>query len=622
MSCGDPMKTVFNFIRMIFKGIWKAITFIRLALANLLFLLSIAIVYFVYFHGNAEQPQVQKESALVLNLSGPIVEQSRQINPMDSVTGSLLGQDLPKENVLFDIVETIRAAKDDEKITGIVLALRELPETNLTKLRYIAKALNEFKSSGKPIYAIGDFYNQSQYYLASYADKVYLSPDGGVMIKGYSAYSLYYKTLLEKLDVNTHVFRVGTYKSAIEPFIRDDMSKAAKQSASRWLTQLWGAYVDDVSNNRQIDVKTLNPSMKEFLALMKSVDGDLAALSLKLGLVDELATRQQVRAAMADVFGSDGNDSYNAMGYYEYRTTLAPQLNTASDDIAVIIASGAILDGQQPRGTVGGDTTAALLRQARNDDKVKAVVLRVDSPGGSAFASEVIRNEVQAIQESGKPVVVSMSSLAASGGYWISAGADQIMAQPTTLTGSIGIFSVITTFEKGLNKLGVYTDGVGTSPFSDVGITKGLSKGAADAFQLGIEHGYNRFLGLVGESRNMSREQVDSVAQGRVWTGQDALKHGLVDKIGDFDDAVALAAELAQLSEYNIYWVEEPLSPAEQFIQEFINQVQISVGLDVNSLLPASIRPISEQLTQDAQLLNSFNDPKGQYAFCLNCQVQ
>ncbi|MEZ8195132.1 signal peptide peptidase SppA [Vibrio cortegadensis] len=616
------MKTVFNFIRMIFKGIWKAITFIRLALANLLFLLSIAIVYFVYFHGNAEQPQVQKESALVLNLSGPIVEQSRQINPMDSVTGSLLGQDLPKENVLFDIVETIRAAKDDEKITGIVLALRELPETNLTKLRYIAKALNEFKSSGKPIYAIGDFYNQSQYYLASYADKVYLSPDGGVMIKGYSAYSLYYKSLLEKLDVNTHVFRVGTYKSAIEPFIRDDMSKAAKQSASRWLTQLWGAYVDDVSNNRQIDVKTLNPSMKEFLALMKSVDGDLAALSLKLGLVDELATRQQVRAAMADVFGSDGNDSYNAMGYYEYRTTLAPQLNTASDDIAVIIASGAILDGQQPRGTVGGDTTAALLRQARNDDKVKAVVLRVDSPGGSAFASEVIRNEVQAIQASGKPVVVSMSSLAASGGYWISAGADQIMAQPTTLTGSIGIFSVITTFEKGLNKLGVYTDGVGTSPFSDVGITKGLSKGAADAFQLGIEHGYNRFLGLVGESRNMSREQVDSVAQGRVWTGQDALKHGLVDKMGDFDDAVALAAELAQLSEYNIYWVEEPLSPAEQFIQEFINQVQISVGLDVNSLLPASIRPISEQLTQDAQLLNSFNDPKGQYAFCLNCQVQ
>ncbi|OEE71994.1 signal peptide peptidase SppA, partial [Vibrio genomosp. F6] len=268
------------------------------------------------------------------------------------------------------------------------------------------------------------------------------------------------------------------------------------------------------------------------------------------------------------------------------------------------------------------DTTAALLRQARNDDKVKAVVLRVDSPGGSAFASEVIRNEVQAIQASGKPVVVSMSSLAASGGYWISAGADQIMAQPTTLTGSIGIFSVITTFEKGLNKLGVYTDGVGTSPFSDVGITKGLSKGAADAFQLGIEHGYNRFLGLVGESRNMSREQVDSVAQGRVWTGQDALKHGLVDKMGDFDDAVALAAELAQLSEYNIYWVEEPLSPAEQFIQEFINQVQISVGLDVNSLLPASIRPISEQLTQDAQLLNSFNDPKGQYAFCLNCQVQ
>ncbi len=259
------MKKIFKFIGMIFKGIWKLITFVRLALVNLLFLLSIAIIYFVYFHSDTAQPTVPQESALVLNLSGPIVEQSRYINPMDSVTGSLLGKDLPKENVLFDIVETIRYAKDDDNVTGIVLALKELPETNLTKLRYIAKALNEFKATGKPIYAVGDFYNQSQYYLASYATKVFLSPDGGVLLKGYSAYSLYYKTLLEKLDVNTHVFRVGTYKSAIEPFIRDDMSDAAKESASRWLGQLWGAYVDDVSNNRQIDAKTLEPKHGLFL---------------------------------------------------------------------------------------------------------------------------------------------------------------------------------------------------------------------------------------------------------------------------------------------------------------------------------------------------------------------
>ncbi|MGF1754409.1 signal peptide peptidase SppA [Vibrio makurazakiensis] len=616
------MKKLFKFIGMIFKGIWKLITFVRMALANLLFLLSIALIYFVYFYSTTTQPTVPQQSALVLNLSGPIVEQSRYINPMDSVTGSLFGKELPKENVLFDIVETIRYAKDDENVSGLVLALRDLPETNLTKLRYIAKALNEFKATGKPIYAIGDFYNQSQYYLASYANKIYMAPDGGVMLKGYSAYSLYYKSLLEKLDVNTHVFRVGTYKSAIEPFIRDDMSDEAKQSASRWLGQLWGAYVDDVANNRQIKPSVLNPKMESFLEDLKSVDGDIAKLSKKLGLVDELATRQQVRIDLAEVFGSDGEDSYNAVGYYEYRATVIPEPQIAESDVAVIVASGAIMDGRQPRGTVGGDSTSALLRQARNDDKVKAVVLRVDSPGGSAFASEVIRNEVEALRAAGKPVVVSMSSLAASGGYWISMGANQIIAQPTTLTGSIGIFSVITTFEKGLDKFGVYTDGVGTSPFSGVGITTGLPQGAKDAFQMGIEQGYKRFIGLVSDNRNISVSNVDKVAQGRVWTGQDAMKHGLVDSMGDFDDAVAAAASLAELESYNVYWVEEPLSATEQIIQDFMNQAQASFGLNVQALVPKSLQPVSAQLTQDAEILTSFNDPQGRYAFCLNCQVQ
>ncbi|MGR5235648.1 signal peptide peptidase SppA [Vibrio alfacsensis] len=616
------MKKLFKFIGLIFKGIWKAITFVRLALANLIFLLMIAIFYFVFTYTGEGQPVIEKESALVMNLSGPIVEQRRYMNPMDSVTGSLLGNEIPKENVLFDIVDTIRYAKDDPKVSGLVLALRDMPETNLTKLRYIAKALNEFKSSGKPIYAVGDFYNQSQYYLATYADKVYLAPDGGVLIKGYSSYSLYYKSLLEKLDVSTHVFRVGTYKSAIEPFIRDDMSDAAKESATRWVTQLWSAYVDDVATNRNINANVLNPTMDELLAEMKSVDGDIAQLAVKLGLVDELATRQDIRGLFADKFGSDGKDSYNAIGYYDYLATMRPDFNVAESDVAIVVASGTIMDGQQPRGTIGGDTVASLLRQARNDDKVKAVVLRVDSPGGSAFASEVIRNEIEALKAAGKPVVASMSSLAASGGYWISMSADKIVAQPTTLTGSIGIFSVITTFEKGFNKLGINTDGVGTSPFSGEGLTTGLSEGASQAFQLGIEHGYKRFISLVGSNRDMSLEQVDDVAQGRVWTGQDAQSFGLVDQMGDFDDAVKLAAELAQLNEYNLYWVEEPLSPSEQFIQEFMNQVKVSLGIDATSLLPKSLQPVVQQFEQDASMLQSFNDPKGQYAFCLTCQVQ
>ncbi|EJG1710691.1 signal peptide peptidase SppA [Vibrio parahaemolyticus] len=616
------MKKLFKFIGLIFKGIWKSITFIRLALANLIFLLMIAVFYFAFTYTGEGRPVIEKESALVMNLSGPIVEQRRYVNPMDSVAGSLLGNEMPKENVLFDIVDTIRYAKDDAKVSGLVLALRDLPETNLTKLRYIAKALNEFKASGKPVYAVGDFYNQSQYYLASYADKVYMAPDGGVLIKGYSAYSMYYKTLLEKLDVSTHVFRVGTYKSAIEPFIRDDMSDAAKESATRWVTQLWSAFVDDVTTNRNINAKVLNPTMEELLTEMKSVDGDLAQLAVKMGLVDELATRQDIHTLFAKEFGSDGKDSYNAISYYDYLATIRPDYTLANHDIAVVVASGAIMDGQQPRGTVGGDTVASLLRQARNDEKVKAVVLRVDSPGGSAFASEVIRNEVEALKKAGKPVVVSMSSLAASGGYWISMSADKIVAQPTTLTGSIGIFSVITTFEKGFSKLGINTDGVGTSPFSGDGITTGLSEGASQAFQLGIEHGYKRFISLVGSNRDMTVEEVDKVAQGRVWTGQDALSFGLVDQMGDFDDAVELAAKLANVTDYGIYWVEEPLSPTELFLQEFMNQVKVSLGVDTTSLLPKSLQPVAQQFEQDASLLQSFNDPKGQYAFCLNCQVQ
>lgn len=617
------MKKVFRFIGMIFKGIWTLINFTRLAIVNLFFFAMIAVLYFAFAQSDAPQTVETKASALVLNLSGPIVEQSTYVNPMDSFTGSLFGRDLPKENVLFDVVDTIRHASEDEKVTGLVLSLRDMPETSLTKLRYIAKAINEFKATGKPVYAYGAFYNQSQYYLASYADKVYLAPDGAVLVKGYSAYSMYFKTLLEKLDVTTHVFRVGTYKSAVEPFLRDDMSEDAKANATRWIGQLWGAYVDDVSTNREIDPSVLTPSMDDFLASLKNVDGDLAALSKEMGLVDELATKPQVNEVMIEAFGSDGDGGFNAVGYYEYLASVPFDFPTSPDNqVAVVVASGSIMDGEQPRGTIGGDTTAALLKQAREDDSVKSVVLRVDSPGGSAFASEVIRNEVQALKDAGKPVVVSMSSVAASGGYWISMSASQIMAQPTTITGSIGIFSVITTFEKGLNNIGVNTDGVGTTPFSGVGVTRGINEGASQAFQMGIEHGYKRFISLVSDNRDMSVTEVDDVAQGRVWTGQDALDHGLIDKIGDFDDAVALAAELASLEQYDVFFVEEPLSPAQQFMQDIMQQVHVSLGLDISSWIPESLLPVATELQQHASLMESFNDPKGQYVLCLTCNVQ
>lgn len=617
------MKTLFNFIGLLLKGAWKLITFLRLAIGHLLFLAILAGVYFIYTQSTAPQPNLTTPSALVLNLSGPIVEQPSAINPTHSLTSLLAGQETPQETVLFDLVDTIRHAQQDPNISGIVLALDALPETPLTKLRYVAKALTAFKAAGKPIYAVGDFYNQSQYYLASYADKIFLSPDGAVLLKGYSAYNLYYKTLLDKLDVNTHVFRVGTYKSAIEPFIRNDMSDAARESASRWVNQLWAAYSQDVAENRHFSPDRLSPTMETFLAELKSTQGDLAALSKKWGLVDELATRQQMHQALITQFGANGEGSYNAVDYTDYMlANLTPEPHFDDNNIAVIVASGAIMDGEQTNGQIGGETTAAQLSQARLDNSIKAVVLRVDSPGGSAFASEIIRNEVDALKAAGKPVVVSMSSLAASGGYWISMSADKIVAQPTTLTGSIGIFSVITTFEKSLNKLGVFSDGVGTSPFSGVGVTTGLSDGAAQAMQMGIEHGYHRFISLVGEQRHMSLEQVDAVAQGRVWTGQDALQHGLIDQLGDFDDAVTLAAQLANLQTYHLDWIQEPVPAMQQLLHTLVGEAKVQLGWDISAVLPQTLIPVAQQITQETSLMNSFNDPKGQYALCLNCGIQ
>ncbi|MDP5254707.1 MULTISPECIES: signal peptide peptidase SppA [unclassified Vibrio] len=618
------MKTLFRSIGWLFKSLWRVINFVRIALTNLFFFGLVALIYLAFhFSSPSESNPITKQSALVLNLSGPIVEQSRFINPASSLTRSLMGDELPQENVLWDVVSTLRHAKDDESISGLVLSLHDLPETNLTKLRYIAKAINEFKASGKPVYAVGDNYNQSQYYLASYADKVYLSSDGGVYLKGYKAYSLFYKSLLEKLDVSTHVFRVGTYKSAVEPFLRDDMSPEAKQASTRWVGQLWDGYVQDVSHNRQIDEQQLNPSMDEFLADFANAKGSLAELAMSKGLVDQLATRQEVRHQLAQQFGSNGKDSYQAIGYYQYKSTIA-EPTPHSKRVAVIVASGAIVDGTQPAGQVGGDTLANRLRKAKNDDDIKAVVLRVDSPGGSAFASEVIRNEILALKQAGKPVVVSMSSLAASGGYWISMSADKIIAQPTTLTGSIGIFSVITTFEKGLNKLGVFTDGVGTSPFSGDGLTQGLSEGAQQAMQLAINHGYQRFTQLVSDNRQLPMADMDAIAEGRVWTGQDALQRGLVDQIGDFDDAINQAAQLAELTDgdYSVDFMKTPLSTTERLLQQLVLSVSAHIGVSVQSWVPDALVSPLTQISQDAQLLSQFNDPKGIYTYCLNCQVK
>lgn len=612
------MKVIFKGIGKLFRALWRLLSFTRQLILNLLFLVVVGMLFFAFYPGE-EKPLLPEKAALVLDLSGPIVEHRAHTSPIDELAGSALGQPPVQTNVLFDIVDTIRAASTDNQITGLVLNLQDMAETNLTKLRYIAKAIQEFKQAGKPVYAVGDSYRQSQYYLSSYADKVFMSPDGAVLLTGYGSYSLYYKSLLEKLDVNTHVFRVGTYKSFVEPYTRDNMSEQAREANTAWLNQLWEAYTQDVANNRHLTPEMLTPELDNLIARLEAVDGDFAKLSLNMGLVDELVNRPVLNQKLIDQFGQDDDDRFNQISYYDYLAMVDNRELPSNNKVAVVVASGAIVDGEQHQGTVGGDSTAALLREARLDDEIKAVILRVDSPGGSAFASEVIRSEVDALKLAGKPVVVSMSSLAASGGYWISSSASKILAQPTTITGSIGIFAILTTFEDGLENMGIYSDGVGTTPFSGVGITRELPEGVAQIFQLGIEHGYQRFIGLVSKYRDMSLAEADEIAQGRVWTGQDALRLGLVDQLGDFDDAVLAAAELAKLDSYELRWMEEPLSPAEQLLNEFTSEARTQVAQALFGQLPAALQPVTRQVVSDFTALNNFNDPKGHYAFCLNC---
>ncbi|MFD2177285.1 signal peptide peptidase SppA [Veronia pacifica] len=617
------MKKLFKFIANIFRWAGKTLNFLRLLITNLLFIALIAIIYIAVttetsLHTEKDTATLVGNRALLVDIDGPIVEQRSQFDPYDIAKLDLLGQSIPSETVLFDVVDKIRAAAEDDKINGLVLSISGMPETSLTQLRYIAKAIKEFKKSGKKVVAIGGHYSQSQYYLASLADEVMMSPDGAVLLQGYGSYNLYLKELLEKLNVTTHVFRVGTYKSFVEPYTRSSMSAAARESSTNWLNQLWNAYVQDVASNRNINASVLTPSAKNLKSALAEVQGDFAVLSKRLGLIDKLATRQEMRKSLAEDFGSDGKDSFNYVSIYDYALTPS-SFNFSTDQIAVVVASGGIVDGVGQANSVGGDSTAKKLRDALLNKDVKAVVLRVNSPGGSAFASEVIRNGVDALRSAGKPVVVSMSSVAASGGYWISSSADRIIAQPTTITGSIGIFAVLTTFEKILEEYGVYNDGVGTTPFASLGVTRALPEEIGDIMQLGINHGYQRFISLVANHRNMPMAEVDGIAQGRVWTGSDALKNGLVDQLGDFDDALVAAAELAGLKDYSLNWMQEELTPAEQFFYDMINQVSTLVGVQIKAQLPTVAQQFSGKILEEVNTLSQFNDPNGRYAFCLNC---
>ncbi|MGQ6471760.1 signal peptide peptidase SppA [Serratia sp. IR-2025] len=614
------MRTLWQIIASIFRWTWRLLNFIRELILNLFLVLLILVGVGIYLSFQSSSTSTAPaRGALLVDLSGVVVDQPSVNNRVRQWGRELLGASSSRlqENSLFDVVDSIRKAKDDKNITGMVLQLNDFAGADQPSLRYIGKALREFRDSGKPIFAIGDSYNQTQYYLASYANKVYLSPQGAVDLHGFATNNLYYKSLLDMLKVTTNIFRVGTYKSAVEPLIRDDMSPAAREADSRWIGGLWQNYLETVAANRQLTPQQLFPGAAGVLSGLQAAGGDTARYALDNKLVDELASRTAIENQLVKTFGWDkqAND-FNAISIYDYQPK--PDANQGGK-IAVVFANGAIMDGPQTPGNVGGDTTAAELRQARLDPAVKAVVFRVNSPGGSVSASEVIRSELAAVRAAGKPVVVSMGGMAASGGYWVSTPADYIIASPSTLTGSIGIFGIINTYEKTLDTLGVHTDGVATSPLADIAVTKALPQEFSQMMQLNIENGYKNFLDLVAKSRKMTPQQVDQIAQGHVWLGSDAKANGLVDQLGDFDDAVKKAAELAKLQQWQLDWFVDTPSLSDMVLSQFGVSIHAMLPAAIQAMLPAPLASVANAVKEQPGLFNNLNDPQNRYAICLTC---
>jgi protease-4 len=617
-------------IRRLFGTIARVYRGFRSVILNLLFICFVALIAVSIFGGD-DKIKVPPTAALVLNLTGDLVEEKRWTDPIaTAINESLGGQEDAPEVLVSDVVSVIKNATSDNRIQALVLDLSMLGGGSLDKMQLIGAAIEEFKASGKKVLAFGGYYGQNQYYLASYADEISLSPMGAVILEGYGSYPMYYKNALEKLNINTHVFRVGTYKSAVEPFLRNDMSDAAKEANVAWLNELWSDYKQQVAARRGFAADNFDETYAALLEKLQAAEDDLSQYAVNAGLVDNIKTREAFRRDLIAIVGENDNHTYNHVTFGDYAKLVIPAKqfdNPLTDKVAIVVARGVIVDGSAKAGTIGGDSTAALLRQARHDDKVKAVVLRIDSPGGSAYASEIIGQEIRLLREAGKPVIASMGSVAASGGYWIAAPANEIWAAPTTITGSIGIFGLLHTAEEAMPKLGLNVDGVGTTELAGLSaglpLFKGLDPKAKDLFQLLIERGYTEFLTMVGENRNMTTTEVDSVAQGRVWTGSKALELGLVDKLGNINDAIKAAADKAGLSQYDVKVVKQELTPSEQMIKDLLGEAKAHGWLPQGSVSAEQklLGKLTKQLKQDFVLLNQFNDPNGVYSYCVSCSI-
>ena len=596
---------MWRFLTAPFRAIWWLIDGLRRVLANLLLLLVVLVIAMAWWLGRA--PSVADGSVLFLAPEGRLVEAATPPSPTDLLQG---GRGVG-EVVLDDVLTAIRRAATDSRIRALVIETDRLGPAPVTKLAAIREAVAAFKTSGKPVIARARRFNQAQYYLATAADEIVMAPDGFVLLQGLARYGTYYKRALDHLGVRVQVFRAGKYKSFVEPYTRSDMSPEDRAMTRELLDAVWGRLRDDVAAARKITPAAVDDFVIDYRGLLAAAGGDTAQMAQRQGLVDELMDDNAWAAYLQSRFGlAPTVVSPNRVDVGPYLAATDDWLPQDGGTVAVLTAQGAIVDGDGPPGTVGGDATVTLLQALRDDARVRAVVVRIDSPGGSAFASEQIRLALQALRDAGKPVVASMSSVAASGGYWIATGADEIWAAPLTLTGSIGVFGLFPDLSEPMQRLGLDVDGVATAPLAGaLDPRRPLSDDARAALQMGVDHTYASFLQRVADSRRMSLEAADAVAQGRVWTGTEAKARGLVDQLGGLDQAVAAAARLAGLTSYHRVDAEMPLPLRLQLLQHVMPELSGGQGGGLAGQWLSQIR-------QEALDVLTWNDPDQLYAHC------
>lgn len=607
------MKAITWFLTFLWRGLDGLRKVLHLIVLLVLFLMIGALV-------SPSSPIVPHKAALVLAPQGALVEQLAG-DPFERAVAEAYGQSRP-ETLLRDLIDVVDTAAKDKRIELMVLDLGGMSGGGIAKMQELADAIQRFRAAGKKVFAFGESFDQAQYYLAAQADEIYLDPHGLVLIEGFGYYRTFLKGVIDKLAVDVNVFRAGKFKSFTDQFSRSDMSEQEEQESMAWLNALWKQYLAGVAKARGLDENAIAAYANEYADIAQSHRGDLATAALERNLVTELKSRREFEDQIKALVGEDEDEhTFNGIMNWDYLAAARsgePLLD--ADRVGVVVASGEILDGAQPPGTIGSESTSRLLRDALYDDKVKAVVLRIDSPGGSMLASEVIRREINALRDAGKPVIASMSSTAASGGYYIAMDADEIWASPATLTGSIGVFAVFPTIERTLEKFGVTVDGVGTTPFAgSLRLDRTLNDGAKQILQSSIDHAYRVFVNNVATAREKSFEDIDEVAQGRVWAGIDAAQHGLVDKLGSYKDALDSAAEKAGLGkEYKVHYIEAPMGwRAALAMRTQAMAARLTRALVPEHELFSKARRILAPLEAELTRLARFNDPQNVYYYCM-----